>query len=77
MKVAVLVLIFSIALAFAAPQDETMKLCHPGPCELTAQVPEEVHGLGDFTPEHVPDTPAELEELYKSQNLTTTEKAKN
>ncbi len=26
----------------------------PGPCELTIEVPEEEHGLGDFTPDEVP-----------------------
>ena len=45
----------------------------PGPCELTADIPDEVHGhgLGDFTPDEVPETPDELKELYKVNNITS------
>ena len=45
----------------------------PGPCELTADSPDVDHclGLGDFTPDEVPETPDELKELYKANNITS------
>ena len=54
-------------------QQKSFKILIPGPCELTADIPDEDHGhgLGDFTPDEVPETPDELKELYKANNITS------
>lgn len=76
MKAVILMTLVCLAI-IAMAEDAPKKLCDPEPCELTAQITEE-HGLGEFTPEGpLPETPAELEELYEKNNITSTAKPGN
>ena len=76
MKAVILMTFVCLAIcAVNATEDAPKPNCDPGPCELKVEVSEGGHALGDFTPEGpLPDTPAELVELYEKNNITTTAK---